>query len=162
MLTLITKLLKVLNSEASPFQLAWAIALGLLAGLLPFGAITLIILILVCLFAVNISTFLLTWTLSKGLLWLCADRVEQWAWTLGQNQTLLDLLAGSETLQFLHLHHTLTFGGLVLGMLLFVPVLLLSAWLVKQYRGKVMTKVQQLRVMQLLKATKFAQLYSQS
>jgi len=162
MLSLFSKLLKVLNSEASPFQIGWAVALGVLAGLLPFGALTLLILLLVCLFTINISTFLLVWTLSKGLVWLLAAPIEQWAWGLGQNSGVLSVLAESEFLQFLHLHHTLTFGGLILGLVLFVPILFFSVWLVRQYRERVMTRVQKFRIVQLLKASKLAQLYSQA
>ena len=46
MLPLLAKVLKVLNSEASPWQIGWAIALGLFVGILPFGLLTLLLVLL--------------------------------------------------------------------------------------------------------------------
>lgn len=162
MLTLLTKFLKILNSEASPLQIGWAVAIGLLAGLMPFGPLTLLIVWVVCLFTINLSTFLLAWGLSKLLLILLAGPMEQLTWDYARTSWLLDLLSRYEILQFLHLHHTLVLGGLVLGLLLFAPVAGLSAILVRLYRVRVMSKVQQWKLMQWLKASKFVQFYQQS
>ncbi|MAD75493.1 MAG: TIGR03546 family protein [Rheinheimera sp.] len=159
MLTLFARILKVLNSEASPWQIGWAIGLGLLAGLLPFGILTLLIILLVCLFTVNLATFILVWGLCSGLMFIFGDSLEALTWQYAQSPALLQLLAQSETLQMLHLHHTLVLGAFVLGMLLLVPVAWLGTILVKQYRGRVMSKLQQWKVVQMLKASKLVQLY---
>ena len=159
MLTLIAKILKVLNSEASPWQIGWAIGLGLLAGLLPFGFLTLLILLIVCLFTINLSTFLLVWGLCSGLMFIFGDALEALTWQYAQQPGLLQLLASTETLQLLHLHHTLVLGAFVLGLLLLLPVAWLGALLVKQYRLRVMSKFQKLRIVQMLNATKLVQLY---
>lgn len=159
MLILIAKILKVLNSEASPWQIGWAIGLGLLAGLLPFGFLTLLILLIVCLFTINLSTFLLVWGLCSGLMFIFGDTLEALTWQYAQQPGLLQLLASTETLQLLHLHHTLVLGAFVLGLLLLLPMAWLSALLVKQYRLRVMSKLQKLRLVQMLNATKLVQLY---
>ena len=80
MLTLLARILKVLNSEASPWQIGWGIGLGLLAGLLPFGLLTLLILLLVCLLTVNLATFLLVWGLCSGLMFIFGDALESLTW----------------------------------------------------------------------------------
>lgn len=159
MLTLLAKILKVLNSEASPWQIGWAIGLGLLAGLLPFGFLTLVILLVVCLFTVNLATFLLVWGLCGGLMLIVGDTLEAVTWQYAQQPGLLKLLASAEVLQLLHLHHTLVLGGFVVGILLLVPVAWLGTVLVKQYRLRVMTKIQQWKIMQVLNASKLIQLY---
>ena len=159
MLTLIAKILKVLNSEASPWQIGWAIGLGLLAGLLPFGFLTLLILLIVCLFTINLSTFLLVWGLCSGLMFIFGDALEALTWQYAQQPGLLQLLASTETLQLLHLHHTLVLGALVLGLLLLLPIAWLGSLLVAQYRLRVMSKLQKLRIVQMLNATKLVQLY---
>lgn len=159
MLTLIAKMLKVLNSEASPWQIGWAIALGVLAGLLPFGLLTLLILLVVCLLTVNLSTFLCVWGLSSGITWLAQDRLEELAWQYAQQPGLLRLLASSETLQVLHLHYTLVLGAFVLGMLMLLPLAWLGAFLVTQYRRTVMEKILHWKIVQVLKASKVVQLY---
>jgi uncharacterized protein (TIGR03546 family) len=159
MLTLLAKILKVLNSEASPWQIGWAIGLGLLAGLLPFGFLTLVILLVVCLFTINLSTFLLVWGLCGGLMLIIGDALEALTWQYAQQPGLLKLLASTEVLQLLHLHHTLVLGAFVVGILLLVPVAWLGTVLVKQYRLRIMTKIQQWKIMHVLSASKLIQLY---
>ncbi|WNO60130.1 TIGR03546 family protein [Rheinheimera sp. MMS21-TC3] len=159
MLTLLAKILKVLNSQTSTWQIGWAVALGLFIGILPLGLLTFILLLIVCLFTVNLSIFLVTWGLTKGLMLLFATPLENLTWQLAQNKQLLQLLAEGETLQLLHLHHTLTLGSFVLGLILLVPVAWLSSSLVKQYRAKVMSKVEKWKLTQMLKASKLFSLY---
>jgi len=159
MLSLIAQILKVLNSEASPMQVALAVAFGLLAGLLPFGLLTLLILLIVCLFTVNLSTFIATWLVSSGLMLLFGDALEALAWQHAQSPVFLNFLASSEVLQALHLHHTLVLGAFLLGMALFVPVVCLSVFLIKRYRAKVMPTVQKWKIVQAFQATKLAKIY---
>lgn len=159
MLTLLAKILKVLNSQVSPWQIGWAIALGLFAGILPFGLLSLVIILVVCLFTINLSTFILVWGLTEGLMLLLASPLEQLTWRYGQQDSLLNLLASTETLQLLHLHHTLTLGAFVLGALLLLPVAWLSKTLVLQYRSKVMNSVEKWKLTQMLKASKLYALY---
>lgn len=159
MLTILAKILKVLNSAASPWQIGWAIALGLFVGILPFGLLTLLIVLVVCLLTINLSTFLLVWGLTEGLMLVFATPLEQLTWRHAQNDGLLKLLADTEVLQLMHLHHTLTLGAFVLGSMLLIPVAWLSTVLVRQYRSRVMTNVQKWKLMQMLKASKLYALY---
>lgn len=159
MLTLIAKVLRILNSESSPWQIGWAVGLGVLAGLLPFGLLTLLILLIVCLFTINLSTFLLVWGLCGGLMLIFGDALEAVTWQWAQQPGLLKLLASTETLQLLHLHHTLVLGAFALGLLLLVPLAWLTTLLVRQYRQRFMTRIRQLKIVQMLKATKLVQLY---
>ncbi|MEH8016476.1 TIGR03546 family protein [Rheinheimera muenzenbergensis] len=159
MLTLLAKILKVLNSQASPWQIGWALALGLFIGILPFGLLTLLLLLLVCLLTINLSVFLLVWGLTEGLMLLLATPLERLTWQYAQNDSLLALLANTETLQLLHLHHTLTLGAFVLGALLLLPVSWLAKVLVQQYRSRIMNTLEQWKVMQMLKASKLYALY---
>ncbi len=159
MLTLLAKILRVLNSEASPWQIGWAIGFGLLAGLLPFGLLTVLIVIVVGLFAINLSTFLLVWGLCSGLMLLFAEPLEAVTWQYAQHPELLQLLGSVEALQLMHLHHTLVLGALVLGLLLLVPVAWLGALLVRQYRLRIMGYLERWKIVQVLKASKLYQLY---
>ena len=159
MLTILAKILKVLNSAASPWQIGWAIALGVFIGILPFGLLTLLILLVVCLLTINLSTFLLVWGLTEGLMLLFASPLEQLTWDLARQEGLLQLLANTEFLQLLHLHHTLTLGAFVLGMMLLWPVAWISTVLVRQYRSHIMSNVEKWKLMQMLKASKLYSLY---
>lgn len=159
MLPLLAKVLKVLNSEASPWQIGWAIALGLFVGILPFGLLTLLIVLLVCLLTINLTTFILVWGLTEGLMLLFAYPLEQLTWQYAQNDALLAWLAETETLQLLHLHHTLTLGAFVLGAVLLLPVAWFGKVLVQQYRSRVMSSVEKWKLTQMLKASKLFALY---
>ncbi|MGI5309010.1 TIGR03546 family protein [Rheinheimera sp. WS51] len=159
MLTLLAKILKALNSQTSTWQIGWAVALGLFIGILPLGLLTFIILLVVCLFTVNLSIFFVIWGLTKGLMLLFAEPLESLTWQLAQNESLLTLLAQTETLQLLHLHHTLTLGSFILGLCLLLPIAWLSSLLVKQYRVRVMSKIEKLKITQMLKASSFFSLY---
>jgi len=159
MLTILARTLKVLNSAASPWQIGWAIALGLFVGILPFGVLTLLIMLLVCLLTVNLTTFIVVWGLTEGLMLLLAAPLERLTWQYAQHNGLLQLLADSETLQLLHLHHTLTLGAFVFGLVLLLPVAWLSSVLVLQYRERIMQRVQHWKLTQMLKASKLFLLY---
>jgi len=159
MLTLLAKMLKILNSQASPWQIGWAIALGLFVGILPFGLLTLLIVLLVCLLTVNLSTFIVVWGLTEGLMLLLATPLETLTWQYAQNDTLLTVLANTESLQLLHLHHTLTLGAFVLGIILLLPIAWLGSALVMQYRSRIMSNVEKWKLMQMLKASKLYALY---
>lgn len=159
MFTILARILKVLNSEASPWQIGWAVALGVIAGILPFGLLTLLILLVVCLFTINLSSFLLVWAFSKALLWLLADRLEHIGWQWGQQDWLLSLLSHSETLQLLHLHHSLTLGSFLLGMIILFPIAWITTRLVQKYRHVLMPHLSKWKIVQLLKASKLAHVY---
>uniref|UniRef100_A0A486XR49 DUF2062 domain-containing protein n=1 Tax=Rheinheimera sp. BAL341 TaxID=1708203 RepID=A0A486XR49_9GAMM len=159
MLSLLAKILKVLNSAASPWQIGWAIALGLFVGILPFGVLTLLIMLLVCLLTVNLTSFIVVWGLTEGMMLLLAAPLERLTWQYAQHNSLLQLLADSETLQLLHLHHTLTLGAFVFGLVLLLPIAWLSSVLVLQYRERIMQRVQQWKLTQMLKASKLFLLY---
>ena len=159
MLTLIAKILKVLNSEDSPWQIGWAVGFGVLAGLLPFGLLTMVILLVVCFFTINLSTFLLVWGVCGGLMLIFGDALEAFTWQHAQNPAFLGRLASTEILQLLHLHHTLVLGALLLGVFLLLPLGWLSSFLVTQYRLRVMSKMRKWKVVQVLKASKLVQIY---
>lgn len=159
MLTLIAKILKVLNSEDSPWQIGWAVGFGVLAGLLPFGLLTIVILLVVCFFTINLSTFLLVWGVCGGLMLIFGDALEAFTWQHAQSPSFLELLASTESLQLLHLHHTLVLGALLLGLFLLLPLGWISSFLVIQYRLRVMSKMRKWKVVQVLKASKLVQIY---
>lgn len=159
MLTLFAKILKVLNSEDSPWQVGWAVGLGVLAGLLPFGLLTIAVLMVVCLFTINLSTFLVVWGVCGGLMLIFGDALEALTWQYAQNPAFLELLASAEILQLLHLHHTLVLGAFFLGLFLLLPLGWIAAFLVTQYRQHIMAKMRKWKVVQVLKASKLVQLY---
>lgn len=161
----IARLLKALNSESQPWQIAMAIALGMVIGLTPTLRLhNLFIVLVVMMFRINLSSFLVAWALFSGLAIvfqqalidlghsiLTDSAMEAW-WTALYNTGIGQLS------QF---NHTLTAGGLALGLVLFIPVFYLARYLVISYREKLMTWVNKLKIVEFLKSSRLFQIYQE-
>jgi uncharacterized protein (TIGR03546 family) len=159
----IVKLLKALNSDASPWQLAWGFTLGMVMGLTPIlGLHSVILLFVVLFFRVNLSAFLLAWALFS----LFALPLDSLMAGLGEsilnNTSLVPLWTQlySTTLgQLSQFYHTLTIGSLMLAIIISPFLLIASKVLVLQYRVKVMVWVSKIKLVQFIKGTHFYRLY---
>lgn len=153
----IAKFLKVLASEASPWQIAFAIMFGMIMGLTPvFRLHNLIILFVVLFFRINLASFLVAFTLFSGLAYLFDPLM------VGVGESLLTAAGWQATWQGLYntgigrlsmFNHTLTLGSLVVSLVLAPVVLFLSKVLVVQYRAKVLERINKLQVVRVLKAS---------
>ena len=160
---LLAKLFKALNSDSSPWQLAFGFAFGMVMGLTPFlGLHSLLLLFIVLFFRVNISGFLVSWAtfsllaiplslmfsnLGEGLL---LNEGMLWIWS-----TLYSSYLG----QLSQFYHTITLGSLLVSLVLFPFVLIASKKLIQQYRQRFMQWINQWRIVQFIKGTNFYQLY---
>lgn len=163
MLTLLAKVLKALNSDASPLQLALALALAMLVAFNSLvSLIGLIALFLLFVLRVNFGAFFL------GLGIFSAVNLLLNSLFINVGEQLLTSIELSETWASLYqsywfriaeLNNTLVMGALVCSLMLFVPVTLLSQFLVVKYRALIMAFVNKFKVVQTLKASKFYQIY---
>ena len=81
MLTLLLKVFRALNSEAGPWQIAFATGLALIIGLTPVLSLhNLLILLFVFIFRVNLATFFAFWAIFSGFAYL----LDPWFDSLGQ------------------------------------------------------------------------------
>ncbi|MEO9946634.1 TIGR03546 family protein [Paraglaciecola sp.] len=160
---LLAKLFKALNSDASPWQLAFGFALGMVMGLTPFvGLHSLLLIFAVLFFRVNISSFLIAWTVFSVI----AIPASYGFSALGESillsatlESLWNALYGTFIGQLTQFYHTTTLGSLIASAILFPIILLLSKKLVEQYRERFMKWVNQWRIVQILKGSKFFQIY---
>ena len=159
MLASLLKVIKILNSEASPWQIGWALALGVLTGLLPFGFLTLIILFVACIISINLSIFFLSWGLAALASFALSSPIEAITWQYAQAPGFLQFLANTEILQVLHLHHTSVLGSFILGLLLMLPLAWFGAFFVSVYRKRLRDTFLKLRIVQVGKASRIFQLY---
>ncbi len=164
MLNMLMKLIKALNSHASPWQLAFAIAFGLIVGLSPLYSLhNLLILLLVFFFRVNISTFFLSVMFFTGIAYLIdttAIKLGEYLLSNPDYTPLWTELYQSSLWQLSHFNHTLTLGSLLIALALFLPVLLLSKQLIELYRHRFMAWFGRLKVVEMLKANKLYMLYA--
>ena len=160
---LLAKLFKALNSDSSPWQLAFGFAFGMVMGLTPLlGLHSVLLLFGVLFFRVNITSFLVSWAafsvLTIPLSVLLSDLGEGLL-VNEELRTVWTALYSTYLGQLSQFYHTLTLGSLLASIVLFPFILIGSKKLVEQYRLRFMQWVNQWRVVQFIKGTNFYQLY---
>ncbi|MFT6903302.1 MAG: hypothetical protein ACJAXS_003525 [Colwellia sp.] len=160
---LLAKLFKALNSDSSPWQLAFGFALGMVMGLTPLlGLHSVLLLLGVLFFRVNITSFLVSWAafsvLTIPLSVLLSDLGEGLL-VNEELRTVWTALYSTYLGQLSQFYHTLTLGSLLASIVLFPFILIGSKKLVEQYRLRFMQWVNQWRVVHFIKGTNFYQLY---
>ena len=163
MLTMLAKLLKALNSESAPWQVALAFSMSLIVALTPmFSLHNLLVLLLAFVIRVNLSAFFLG-VAAFSLLAMVIDplSIQLGASLLAQPgfQDFWTELYQSDFWRMTAFNHTLVLGGLLLSLLAFIPVFVLSRLLIVMYRQRLLNWISRLKVVQVLKAGKFYNLY---
>jgi uncharacterized protein (TIGR03546 family) len=163
MLTILAKLLKLLNSDQNPSHLALAVCFGLAIGLMPgFSAFLVIWVILLCVFKANLTLFFLVWGIFEGVAYVFDPMLHQLGYQLLTSEGLNALWADMIQSSFWKLtafNNSLVMGALIVSLVLFVPVYLLVLWLVKSYRDKIQTFIEKWKITQMLKGSKFYRVY---
>lgn len=163
MISMLANLLKALNSESGPGQIALAFSLALITGLTPLLSFhNLLILFLACIVRINFGAFILGTLFFSGLAYLLDPIFMSVGESLLLNESLQTFWTGlyqSNFWRITEFNNTLVLGSLVVALVLFLPVLLLSRWLVTTYRERVMTWVNTLKITKILKASSFYKIY---
>lgn len=163
MLRLLAKLLKALNSETGAWALAFAFVLGMVMGFTPLWRFhNLVILLIALLFRVNLSAFIVSFLVCSALAFALDPLFHQWGVAVlsAENwQPLWQSLYASAGWRVSQFHHSITMGSLLFSLIMAPLVLFAGYWLVTQYRQRVQARFNKLRVVQLVKASKFWSLY---
>ena len=163
MIAMLANLLKALNSDSAPGQVALAFALALITGLTPlFSLHNLLIIFIACIVRINFGAFLLATAFFSGLAYLLDPAAIALGESLLTNSDYQELWTGlyqNELLRISGFNNTLVMGSLVIALIAFIPVLLLSRWLILVYRVRLMAWVDKLKITKLLKASKFYKAY---
>lgn len=163
MLSQFAKLLKVMNSDADPSQISIALGLSLITGFLPlFTPLNLLLLLILLLFRLNISAYLLGAAFFSGIAWfldplfhplglaiLTASPLEG-LWTKLYN-TVLGRLQ--------HFNNSVVMGSFAVSLALFLPFVIAMNAAIRRYREHVLVWVKKTRFMQMIMASKFYDLY---
>ena len=164
MLKMIAKVLKVLNSDADPSQISLALGFSLVSGLLPFlSPLNLLVLLVVFLLRVNLSAYFLGTALFAGIAHLLDPLLHPIGLALltaAPLEGLWTVLYNSTLWRIQRFNNSVVMGGLVFGVLCFVPLVLLSNVLVRKYREHVLAWVRKTKLMQAITASKFYDIYS--
>lgn len=159
MLGITARILKVLNSETSPAQIAAAVLLALFMGLSPLSAPhNLLLLLLVLVVRVNLSLFLVSFALFSGIAWLLDPLAHSLGRALleaGALEGLWTAMYNSGFWRFIGFNNTVLLGQVVIALLLAVPVYIGVTFLVRNYRDRLRDRIQNSRLMLTLKSSKW-------
>lgn len=163
MLDSIMKLLKALNSEVAPWQIALAFTLGMVVGFTPLLSIhNLLVLLIACVIRVNFSTFLLGTVFFGGLAYLLDPLFISLGEALLLAPELYEFwrnLYQSDFWRVTDFNNTMTLGSLVVSLIAFIPMFVISRILIIRYRAHFLKWVNSLKVVQMLKASSVFSLY---
>ncbi len=165
MLTILVKLLKALNSEQSPGQLAIAVSLAIIIGFTPLISLHNLFIVLIALwFRVNLTLLIVSYPLFALIGYLLSPIFESVGLSILQMPSLLPVWESFfNTLlgRWSNFYYSGVMGSFVTGLLVAIIVFPIVKLMVVAYRENWLKKIEQLKVMKMLKASKFWQLYSE-
>ncbi|TXH21183.1 MAG: TIGR03546 family protein [Elusimicrobia bacterium] len=155
--------LQALNAKATPRAVAGGVALGALIGLSPTGGVqNIALLLLIFLLPVNKSASIVSALAFAAVAWPAAplfDRLGYFLLTRPALQGLWTAFYNTPVVPWTRFNNTVVLGGLTTGLLLFAPVFFGATWGVQRYRDRVVAVAAKWRLFQILRASKFYELY---
>lgn len=147
MLSIISKLLKAINSNHRNGEVAAGISMSLLLAFIPSNnLIWFVLLFVVLMLKVHVPTmfaFLGIFKLSTPLFDPFLDTIGIKIISIETIQMKIIDIYNIPFMFFTSLNNSLVIGGLVAGIILWVPVWFLSKFIIKLYRNKLLPKIKQ-------------------
>ncbi len=161
MIAQIIKIIKILNANENPAQLALALSLAMVLAFTPtFNLHNLIVIFFVCVLRINLGMFVLSFTVLSGVAWLLDPSFEKLGARILLNpdwSSLWTQMYQNDIWRLAHFNNTLTMGSVAVSMALLIPSYLISYWLIARYRDTVLAWIAKTRLMKALKASKWYQ-----
>ena len=163
-LKLIGKFIKVLNSAASPNQIAWGFALGTIIGFTPFRSLhNLVIVILLIILNVNFTSAIFSFLLFSLFAYLLDPLFHNIGYYILAETSFLQPtwtnLYNASIAPFTRFNNTIVMGSFVFSLVLLVPNYLFFKWFVTRYRESWNEKIKKWKITKLLLGNKVVQLY---
>jgi uncharacterized protein (TIGR03546 family) len=160
---LLAKFLKVLNSNAEPLEISLGLCLAMIAGFTPLMSLhNLVVLFAVLVLKVNLSAFILGLGLFSGIAYALDPlfhRIGLAVLTAPSLGNLWTALYNSILWRLEHFNNSIVMGSLLISLALFIPFFLICNMLIRKYRAHVLQWVRKSRIMQIITASRFYQLY---
>lgn len=164
MLGTLIKILKVLNSETGPWQLAFGVSLGMLLGLTPLLSLHNLIVVLIALWCrVNLSLFFVSFGVFSGIAYLIDPLFHQVGYAVLNSEPLLPLWTNwynDAFLRWTRFNNTVVIGSLLIGLLALLPMTLLARFGVSYYRQHWQAKLEKTPLMKWLQTTRVTEAFT--
>ncbi|MFC2061095.1 TIGR03546 family protein [Elusimicrobiota bacterium] len=160
---LIKKLLKALNADATPSEIAGGVVLGMVIGLTPaFSLINIVIVIFLIILKVNISSAVF----SSIIFGIAGYALDPLAHILGRKILLAEKLSdlwttlyNTPVIPLTAFNNTIVMGSIVISIILMIPVFIFAKKFVVLYREKLKERLEKMKFVKMLKASKLYNLY---
>ena len=163
MLKTIAKVLKVLSSDTDPNQISLAFCFSMIVGLTPFFSLhNLLLLLAILVFRVNLSVFLLGLVFFSGLSYALSPLFHPVGLIALNAQPLQEFWTGlynSALFRMENFNNSVVMGSLLVSLALFIPLHIFTKLLIRQYRERLLGWVEKTHLMQVIKASKFYNIY---
>ncbi len=141
----IVNILKALNSNQNPQEIAAGVAFGFLLALIPSGNLLwFLLLCIVLLFRVNSAIMFIFIAILKPFVFLIDPFLHTVGYAILTQESFFNFFTKLYNIPFVFLtkfNNTIVFGGLIVGLILWIPIFILFSFLVKKYRDKVMAAI---------------------
>lgn len=163
LLKLLQALVKALNSQGTPGQVAAGMAFGAALGLTPIANVhNALIVLLVLILNVSLAGFSLGWALCLPLGFALDPLFDLVGRVLLGNAALTPLwtrLANLPVLPFTGFNNSVVLGSLVVWLVAWLPIFFAARWAVTTYRASVYERLKKTRLFHAVTASKLAQVY---
>lgn len=165
MIGLLARILRILNSETDPAQIAGAVALASIFGLTPLWSLhNIVVLLLVLVLRVNLSSFIVSWGLFTVLAFLLDplfDVVGHAVLTAGWLHPVWAAFYSTDLGRFSDFNNTIVMGSLLISLVALPFVHLGTAHGVREYRSHVLAWMRDKPIYQVVRHSRlFAAYYS--
>ncbi len=157
-------LIKALNSDGTPGQVAAGMALGLALGLTPLMSLhNLVVLLIAMMFTVSFPGFMLGWAIAVPFGFMLDPVFDRLGMALLTNDALLPMFAwitSTPVISLTRLNNSIVLGSLVFWLLALLPMYFVFRLVVARYRTDVYERIAKARVFQVVKASKVWDIYT--
>ncbi|MCF7928614.1 MAG: TIGR03546 family protein [Spirochaetales bacterium] len=157
MIGFIAKIIAALNANSRPGEIAAGFACGVLLALMPAGNLFWpVLFLLFFLLKLHVGTMILTLIVFK--LWIgvadpLIDSLGLWILQQPALESFFIRAANTPVLPLLEFNNALVTGGLVSGLVLWIPLFLLGRYLVRTYRSGVREKIASSKLVRFFEKT---------
>jgi uncharacterized protein (TIGR03546 family) len=159
----LAKLLRVLNSEAEPGQISFALGLAIIAGFTSLVSLhNLLVLLLLLILRVNLSAFLLGLPFFSALAFALDPLFHRIGLAILMHPSLEELwttLYNSTLWRLERFNNSIVMGSLVVSLALLVPFVLLCNSLIRKHREQILARIKDTWVFKAIESSKFYGIY---
>jgi len=159
----IQSLVRALNSDGTPGQVAMGMAIGLAFGLTPLVSLhNLVVLAVAMLTTVSFPGVFVGWLIATPIGFLLDPLFDRIGMALLMNDALAPLfvwIINTPVVALARLNNSIVLGSLVFWLVALVPMFFVFRVLVARYRVDVYTHVQKWRIVQVVKTSKLWNVY---